>query len=262
GAAPARRRRGPARRGGGGCAAPRPARRPRSRWRRGSRGRSPRCAASSRRARGHERRRAPAEHPGRPAVRGRQQRASRHGAIRAAVPASGLLLIGRWRGPGSRVRSTGAGPRPAAGSPVVDGVAQLLLVHRGPPLDALALRVLVALVLGASLRTRVGAVTAALRGGLVLHGGAAGLLGLALLGAGLVHGAGGDLLRLVLRGALVQLAVLDVLVLALALPAPFLGHGVLLISSTPQCRRARPLILIRSGAGVEASHRTVDGPAP
>src|SRR5699024_8137527 len=110
-------------------------------------------------------------------------------------------------------------------------------VHLRPPLDALTLRVLVELVLGAPLGARVGALPAALRGGLVLHGGAAGLLGLALLGAGLVHGAGGDLLRLVLRGALVQLAVLDVLVLALALVAPFLGHGVLLVSSVPRCRR-------------------------
>src|SRR5699024_5084619 len=115
---------------------------------------------------------------------------------------------GGGRAPAPSARRTRVGARPAAGSPVVDGVAQLLLVHLRPPLDALALRVLVELVLGAPLSARVGALPAALRGGLVLRGGAAGLLGLALLGAGLVHGAGGDLLRLVLRGALVQLAVL------------------------------------------------------
>src|SRR5690606_15872003 len=84
---------------------------------------------------------------------------------------------------------------------------------------------LVKLVLGASLRAGAGALAPALGGRLVLERGAAGLLGLPLLGAGLVHRAGGDLLRLVLRTALVEPALLDVLVLAFALLAPCVGHG-------------------------------------
>src|SRR5699024_1212218 len=87
-----------------------------------------------------------------------------------------------------------------------------------------------------------------LRGRLVLDRGAARLVGLALLGAGLVHGAGGDLLRLVLGGTLVELAVLDVLVLALTLLAPCLGHD-------SSCSRRALACEMRTDRGPRARRR-------
>src|SRR5699024_11282905 len=94
----------------------------------------------------------------------------------------------------ARRRADGARPREPAGSAVLDGVLELVLVHRRTALHVLALRILVELLLGAPLRPGMGAFATAFRGRLVLDRGAARLLGLALLGAGLVHGAGGDLL--------------------------------------------------------------------
>src|SRR5699024_8360833 len=138
----------------------------------------------------------------------------------AADPGRGAHAL-RWPRPArSRRRADGARPREPAGSAVLDGVLELVLVHRRTALHVLALRILVELLLGAPLRPGMRAFATALRGRLVLDRGAARLVGLALLGAGLVHGAGGDLLRLVLGGTLVELAVLDVLVLALTLLAP------------------------------------------
>src|SRR5699024_9548621 len=166
----------------------------------------------------------------------------------AADPGRGAHAF-RWPRPArSRRRADGARPREPAGSAVLDGVLELVLVHRRTALHVLALRILVELLLGAPLRPGMRAFATALRGRLILDRGAARLVGLALLGAGLVHGAGGDLLRLVLGGTLVELAVLDVLVLALTLLAPCLGHD-------SSCSRRALACEMRTDRGPRARRR-------
>src|SRR5699024_12009493 len=92
---------------------------------------------------------------------------------------------------------------------------------------------LVQLVLGASLGAGVGTLAAALRRRLVLRRDLARLLGFALLRAGLVDGAGRDLLGSVLALATALGAVLDVLVLALTLLVPSLGHDLTPLRADP-----------------------------
>src|SRR6266567_5914231 len=91
---------------------------------------------------------------------------------------------------------------------------QLRLVHRRTPADALALRLLVELILGATARSRVRPQPTTPRRRDVALRQPAGLRRLTGPGALLVHRACGDLLGEALRAALVDQALLDVVVLA------------------------------------------------
>src|SRR5690348_10316909 len=105
---------------------------------------------------------------------------------------------------------------------------ELCLVHRGATLDAHPLGLVVELLLRpALLPVRAGAHPAAAPGRHVGAGEPRRLAGLARPRPRLVDGAGRDLLRALLRRALLALALLDVLVLPLALCRPcLLRHAI------------------------------------
>src|SRR5262249_29827953 len=110
-----------------------------------------------------------------------------------------------------------AGPRGLPAAPLlapVDGALELSLVHLRTALDAEVLRFVVELLVRAALRAvRAGAKASAAARGHVAHRGAGALARLAGARAFLVDRAGRNLLGQILGAALLELAVLDVLVL-------------------------------------------------
>src|SRR5436190_11267776 len=137
--------------------------------------------------------------------------------------------------------------------PTGDGSLELLLAHSRAPFDPQALGPLVQLLL------RLAAVARARAGtGARSRPGRRGALRLALLGTLLVDRPSGDLLGALRRAPLLLLAVLDVLVLTLALVAPCLRHGgTPLFVSGVRCSRAGRLVNPRAaGSGRCARSRT------